>query len=161
MLILRFMLIYLCDEKSQQKALRKSFFWKNFSSCTIWGQFCASFTIYWHSNSYVFHNQKHNLNHGSWFGFTLESQRLYVRIATPLRWNRDAIRLLSRPDFMLFLAKIGLKVPFLTLQSLRSRSRWCALQVLKSCYNSLHFPDNKAACFISVFSKWYHESPKI
>ena len=44
---------------------------------------------------------------------------------------------------MVFLAKIGSKAPFLTLRSLRCRSGWRAPQVLKSCYNSLHFHNSE------------------
>ena len=43
--------------------------------------------------------------------------------------------------------EIGLKVPFLTLRSLRDRPGWCAPQVLKSCYKSLHFPKTKMAVY--------------
>jgi hypothetical protein len=97
----------------------------------------------------LFYNLKTAPNLSFWLGFTLESQCLYVRIAVPLRWNRNAIRLLSQPDFMVSGPKIDLKAPLLTLQSLRGHSGWCAPQVLKSCYKSLHLQPHRDVLFYS------------
>ena len=56
--------------------------------------------------------------------------------------------LLSRRDFLLFWQKNDSEAPFLTLRSLRGRSKRCAPQVLKSCYKSLQSKHAEAFCFI-------------